>query len=101
MKLFINIVLISAALLLSTNSFAAKPLSEGQALSQCRALANTQFNNVKRTRLTHMKTTRGQFKAKIRVSSATDAGLFLCTIERNQEAQIVRLDKDITAVATK
>lgn len=101
MKSLTYTALISAALLLSTNSFAAKPLTEGQALGQCRALASTQFNNVKKTRLSHMKSTRGQFEAKIRVTSATEKGLFLCTIERNQEAQIVRLDKDITAVATK
>ncbi|MGK0374523.1 MAG: hypothetical protein ACJA2E_000992 [Arenicella sp.] len=46
-----------------------------------------------------MKTTRGQFKAKLRVRAENHKGMFLCTIERDQDAQIVRLDKPQKAVA--
>lgn len=101
MKSLINIALTSAALLLSGNAVAAKPLSENQALSQCKSLASTQFDNVKRIKLANLKTTRGQFRVKLRVRAADDKGIFLCTIERNQEAQIVRLDKNTKAVAAK
>ena len=101
MKLLTKTALVSLALLISSTSFAAKPLSEGQALGQCRALASTQFENVKKTRLAYMKSTRGLFKAKLRVTSPNETGIFLCTIERNQEAQIVRLDKELTTIAKK
>ncbi len=101
MKSLLNTALIGTALLVSSNTIAAKPLTDNQALSQCKALASTQFDNVKKVKLAHMKSTRGQFKAKLRVKSATDKGMFLCTIERNQEAQIVRLDKNNNTVAAK
>ena len=101
MKSLISTVLASTIILTSSNSFAAKPLTESEAVGQCRALASTQFNNVKKVRIAHIKSTRGQFKAKLRVKSATEKGMFLCTIERNQEAQIVRLDKDTATVAKK
>jgi hypothetical protein len=86
---------------MNTSAFAAKPLSQGQALGQCKALASTQFENVKKIRVAHMKTTRGQFKAKLRVKSDTDNGMFLCTIARDQDAQIVRLDKNSGTIAAK
>jgi len=101
MKLFVNVVLIGSALLLSTNAIAAKPFTQGQALSQCRALANTQFEDVTRFKAIHMKTKRGQFKAKLRINTANERGMFLCTVERDQEAQIVRLDKSADAIAAK
>ena len=101
MKTYLNIALTSATLLLTTNSFAAKPLSENQALGQCKALASTQFDNVNKIKVAHMKTTRGNFKVKLRVKSDADNGMFLCTIDRNQAAQIVRIDKDTNAIAAK
>jgi len=101
MNSLINIALTSTALLVSANAFAAKPISQGQALGQCKSLASTQFDDVKRIKVAHMKSTRGTFKAKLRVRAADQKGMFLCTIERNQEAQIVRLDTDSKAVAAK
>ncbi|MFT6409172.1 MAG: hypothetical protein ACJAQ6_002597 [Arenicella sp.] len=104
MKLISNIALTlaltGAALLLSANPAAAKPLSQNQALGQCKALASTQFDSVKSIKVANLKTTRGVFKTKLRVRAADDRGMFLCTIEANQEAQIVRLDKDVNALAT-
>ena len=99
MKPILHTALIASALLFSNTSFAAKPLSQGQALGQCKTLANTQFGDVKKIRVAHMKTARGTFKAKLRVKTAKENGLFLCTIERDQEAQIVRLDKPSKAIA--
>lgn len=101
MKTLINITLITSALLLSSNTTAAKPLSEGQALAQCKALANSQFDNVKRVKVAHMKSTRGLFKAKLRVKAENDKGMFLCTISNERAAQIVRLDKDSNTIASK
>jgi len=101
MKSLLNIALTSTALLLASTTVSAKPLSEGQALAQCKSLASTQFDNVKRIKLAHMKSTRGQFKAKLRVKSENEKGMFLCTIDKNQEAEIVRLDTKAKTIASK
>ena len=101
MKSLLTLVLTTSTLLLSTSAFAAKPMSQGQAFSQCKELANTQFDNVKRVKLAHMKNSRGQFKIKLRVTAEDEKGMFLCTIERDQAAQIVRLDKDASSVTAK
>lgn len=100
MKSLLTTALMSSALLISTN-VVAKPLSDGQALSQCKALASSQFEDVSKIRLAQMKKTRGVYKVKLRVKSPTDNGLFLCTIERNLDAQIVRLDTKSGALASK
>lgn len=92
MKTLINIAVTTTAILLSANTFAAKPLSDNQLLGQCKNLASGQFQNVKKVKLTKMKNTRGTFEAKLRVIAENDKGMFLCTIERGQEANIVRLD---------
>jgi Tfp pilus assembly protein PilW len=99
MKTLLTTALIAATLILSSTTAIAKPLSKNQALSQCKALANAQFEDVKNIKIASMKTTRGQFKAKLRVRAENDKGMFLCTIERDQDAQIVRLDKPQKAVA--
>ncbi len=99
MKTLINIALTSTAILLSSNAIAAKPLSDNQLLGQCKTLAKAQFEDVKKVKLAKMKNTRGTFEAKLRVTSSTDKGMFLCTIERNQEATIVRLDGSHKSVA--
>lgn len=101
MKSLFALALTSSTLLLSTSVIAAKPITQGEAFSQCKVLANAQFDNVKRVKLAHMKNTRGQFKIKLRVTAKADKGMFLCTVERDQVAQIVRLDKDANSVATK
>ncbi|MFQ3244336.1 MAG: hypothetical protein ACI9SP_000964 [Arenicella sp.] len=99
MKSLSTIALTASVLLLSANIATAKPLSQNQALGQCKALADTQFDAVKSIKIATMKTVRGTFKVKLRVTAEEEKGLFLCTIERDQDAQIVRLDKDVDAVA--
>jgi len=99
MKSLTNILLFSTVAFFSSNTLAAKPLSEGQALGQCKRLASTQFDNVTKTRLASMRTVRGTFKVRLRVISENERGLFLCTIDRNQSAEIVRLDKQIESIA--
>lgn len=101
MKSLLHIALIGTAVLLSTNAIAARPMSQGQALGECKALASTQFDNVKKIRVAHMKTTRGTFKTKLRVHSASEKAMFLCTVEPNQDAQITRIDKNTSAIASK
>lgn len=100
MKTLSKIVLIGSSILLSSNAIAAKPLTQGQALGQCKALASTQFDNVVKTRVASIKSNRGIFKARLRVKAENDKGLFLCTIDRNQSAEIVRIDKKAEAVAS-
>jgi hypothetical protein len=99
MKSLPTFALTASALLLSANIAMAKPLSQNQALGQCKTLAETQFDNIKSIKIATMKTTRGTFKVKLRVTAKEEKGMFLCTIERDQDAQIVRLDKDVKAVA--
>lgn len=99
MKSLPTFALTASALLLSANIAIAKPISQNQALGQCKALAETQFDNVKNIGIATMKTTRGKFKVKLRVTAQDDKGMFLCTIDRDQDAQIVRLDKDVKAIA--
>jgi hypothetical protein len=99
MKSLSTSALTASAVLLSANIATAKPLSQNQALGQCKALADNQFDKVKSIRVAKMKTVRGPFKVKLRVTAEEEKGMFLCTIERDQDAQIVRLDKDVKAVA--
>lgn len=100
MKHILNTAVTSVAILISSNAIAAKPLSENQLLGQCKALANSQFEEVKKVKMTKMKNTRGRFEAKFRVSSASDKGVFLCTIERGEEANIVRIDGKSASIAS-
>ena len=99
MKTLSKIVLISSSILLSSNAIAAKPLTQGQALGQCKTLANTQFDNVIKTKVASIKSHRGTFKARLRVTAENEKGLFLCTIDRNQSAEIVRIDKKAETLA--
>ena len=99
MKTLSKIVLISSSILLSSNAIAAKPLTQGQALGQCKTLANTQFDNVVKTKVASIKSHRGTFKARLRVTAENEKGLFLCTIDRNQSAEIVRIDKKSETLA--
>lgn len=99
MKTLRNIGITAAAILLSGNTFAAKPLSDGQLLGQCKNLAKGQFEDVKKVKMTNMKSTRGTFKAKFRVTSKNDKGMFLCTIESGQDADMVRLDTQSSKIA--
>ena len=99
MKTLRNISITAAAILLSSNALAAEPLSDSQLLGQCKNLAKGQFEDVKRVKMTNMKSTRGTFKAKFRVTSKNDKGMFLCTIERGQDADMVRLDSATSRIA--
>ncbi len=99
MKALSKIVLIGSSILLSSNAIAAKPLTQGQALGQCKALASTQFDNVIKTKVASIKSSRGTFKARLRVTAKNDKGLFLCTIDRNQSTEIVRIDKKAETLA--
>ncbi len=99
MKSLSKIVLIASSVLLTSNAIAAQPLTQGQALGQCRALASTQFDNVIKTKVASIKSHRGTFKAKLRVTAENDKGLFLCTIDRNQNTDIVRVDKKAETLA--
>ena len=99
MKSLTIIALTASALLLSANTAFAKPLSQNQALGQCKTLAKTQFSNIRSIKVANMKTSRGKFKVKLRVTAEQEKGMFLCTIDRDQDAQIVRLDKNAKAVA--
>lgn len=99
MKTLSKIVLIGSSILLSSNALAAKPMTQGQALGQCKALASTQFDNVVKTRVASIKSNRGIFKAKLRVTAENEKGLFLCTIDSKQSAEIVRIDKKADALA--
>lgn len=96
-----KVALASSLLLLTSNAFAAKPMSENQKLTQCKALASTQFENVSKVKAVKIKNTRSSFNAKFKVIGAEDRGIFLCTIAKGQDAQMARLDKKATdAVAT-
>jgi len=99
MKTLSKIALIGSSILLSSNAVAAKPLTQGQALAQCKTLASTQFDNVVKTKVASIKSHRGTFKAKLRVTAENDKGLFLCTIDRNQSSEIVRIDKKTETLA--
>lgn len=99
MKSLLTTALTASALLLSANIAMAKPLSQNQAFGQCKALAESQFENVNNVKIATMKSVRGTYKIKLRVRAQDDKGMFLCTIGGNQDAQIVRLDKEVKAVA--
>ena len=92
MKTLRNIAIAATTCLIFDSAFAAKPLTENQLLGQCKALASSQFENVTKVKMTNMKNTRGTFRAKFRVTAENDKGMFLCTVEKKQIANIVRLD---------
>ena len=100
MKTLIKLAVTTSTILLANNTLAAKPLSDSQLLGQCKNLAASQLEDVKKVKVAKMKNTRGTFEAKLRVSGANDRGMFLCTIERGQEANIVRLDAANARVAS-
>jgi len=101
MKNLINLAIATAAILLSTNAIAAKPLSENQLYGQCKNLAKGQFGDVKKVKTIKIRNTLGVYKARFRVISKNDRGLFLCTIKRNQDPSIVRLDTANSIAASK
>lgn len=101
MNTLLKVSLTSASLLLATNALAAKPLSQNQMLTQCKALAASQFENVSSVKTMKIKDSRSTFTAKFRVIGADDRGKFLCTIERNKAAQITRVDKKASEVIVK
>jgi hypothetical protein len=101
MNKLLKIALTSTSLLLTTNAIAAKPLSQNQKLTQCKALASSQFENVSNVRSLKIKNARSTFSVKFRVVGDNDRGMFLCTIEKNQEAQIARLDKTTSEALVK
>jgi len=92
MKTLIKLTITTATILLSANSIAANPLSDNQLYGQCKNLAKGQFADIKKVKMVDMKNTRGTFKAKFRVISKNDRGMFLCTLKRDQDPSIVRLD---------
>jgi len=101
MKSLLNIAIASTTLLLSTQAFAAKSPSQNEMLGHCKTLAKSQFDNVKKVKLSKLKHSRGTFEAKLKVIAAEERGMFLCTIERDQEATIVRLDQPSNPIAAK
>lgn len=96
MNTLLKVALSSSLLLLTSNAMAAKPMSENQKLTQCKALASTQFENVNKVKTVKIKNTRSSFKAKFKVIGTEDRGIFLCTIAKGQDAQIARVDKKST-----
>ena len=93
MNNLLKITVAGASLLLTSNAIAAKPMSQNQKLTQCKSLANAQFENVKVIKTVKIKNNRVGFNAKFKIVGENDRGIFLCTIATGEEAKITRLDK--------
>ncbi|MFT5573586.1 MAG: hypothetical protein ACI9FR_002521 [Cryomorphaceae bacterium] len=78
-------------MLSSFHTFAA---SEGQLLTQCKNAVKTQFENVESIRSASIKSRKNKFEAKLRVRTAGDNGVYLCTVERDGAPLLARIDKD-------
>lgn len=83
--------LIFSILAFSTTAFAAKQQSDNQLYTQCKTNVLAQLDDVKKTRLVNLKRRGAKFTAKMRVTTARESGLYLCTIDPNQGVNIARL----------
>jgi hypothetical protein len=90
MKTTLKVAVTAFALLSSFHTFAA---TEGQLLTECKNAVKTQFENIESVRTASMKSRKNRFEAKLRVRTADDKGLYLCTVERNGSPLLARIDK--------
>lgn len=93
MKSLLAISLVSFVFFAAVNASAAQQPSKNQLLTQCKSLINAEFDDVNRIKMTKMKSRRGNFEAKFRVFTDDERAMYLCTVEKNQAPQLVRLDK--------
>jgi len=79
----------------------AKAPTQGQLLTQCKNLVNSEFDNVVAIKSTNIKIRRGNFSTKMRITTDTEKSSYLCSIERDQAPQLARIGGTAPAVAAK
>lgn len=77
MKILINTIVVSAALLVGANAYAH---TDAQHLSNCKAQVRAQYGDVDRIKIANINSKRTVFKAKLKVTNDGKRMLFNCEI---------------------